>query len=72
MWRESYSPEYWGSPTPIEVLNARHKEGVPAVSYGIFRQKQCLKVEYSGMNISALDAVLRANDRDRGDENDLS
>ena len=54
--------KYSGSPTPVgvEVLTAPHKEGVPAVSYGIFRQKQRLKEEYAGMNNSELGAILRA------------
>ena len=60
---------YSGPPTPIgiEVLTAPHKEGVPAVSYGIFRQKQRLKAEYSGMSNSELGAILRSK-RDGGDE----
>jgi ribonuclease Z len=61
--------KYSGSPTPIgiEVLTAPHKEGVPAVSYGVFRQKQRLKEEYAGMNNSELGAILRAK-RETGAE----
>ena len=53
--------KYSGSPTPIgvEILAAPHKEGVPAVSYGVFRQKQRLKEQYAGMNNSELGAILR-------------
>lgn len=61
--------KYTGSPTPIgiEVLTAPHKKGVPAVSYGIFRQKQRLKEQYAGMNNSELGAMLRAK-REAGDK----
>lgn len=61
--------KYSGSPTPIgiEVLTAPHKEGVPAVSYGVFRQKQRLKEEYAGMNNSELGAILRVK-REAGAE----
>ncbi|KAL7541558.1 hypothetical protein ACHAXR_011591 [Thalassiosira sp. AJA248-18] len=53
--------KYMGSPTPIgvKVFSAPHKEGVPANSYGIFRQKQRLKEEYQGMSKSELGALLR-------------
>mmetsp|Transcript_20726 Transcript_20726/g.21015 ORF Transcript_20726/g.21015 Transcript_20726/m.21015 type:complete len:477 (-) Transcript_20726:70-1500(-) len=53
--------KYTGSPTPIgvKVLTAPHKLGVPANSYGIFRQKQRLKEEYQGMSKSELGALLR-------------
>ncbi|KAL7522875.1 hypothetical protein ACHAWX_007631, partial [Stephanocyclus meneghinianus] len=52
---------YSGSPTPlgIEIFAAPHKKGVPAVSYGIFKQKQRLKKEYQGMNNRELGALLR-------------
>ncbi|KAL3795539.1 hypothetical protein HJC23_009252 [Cyclotella cryptica] len=54
--------KYSGSPTPlgIEIFAAPHKKGVPAVSYGIFRQKQRLKKEYQGMSNSELGVLLRA------------
>ena len=41
---------YTGSPTPIgvQVLEAPHKGGVPAVSYGLYRAKSRLKPEYAG------------------------
>mmetsp|Transcript_26506 Transcript_26506/g.63589 ORF Transcript_26506/g.63589 Transcript_26506/m.63589 type:complete len:590 (+) Transcript_26506:45-1814(+) len=53
--------KYVGSPTPIgiKVFSAPHKEGVPANSYGIFRQKQRLKEAYLGMSKSELGALLR-------------
>lgn len=53
--------KYAGSPTPIgvKVLAAPHKEGVPANSYGIFRQKQRLREEYRGKSKSELGALLR-------------
>lgn len=66
--------KYCGSPTPIgiEVLTAPHKEGVPAVSYGVFRQKQRLKEEYAGMNNSELGAILRAKRESGAEEEDVS
>lgn len=53
--------KYMGSPTPIgiQVFAAPHKEGVPACSYGVFRQKQRLKSEFQGMSKSELGALLR-------------
>ena len=53
--------KYMGSPTPIgiQVFAAPHKEGVPACSYGVFRQKQRLKSEFQGMSKSELGAFLR-------------
>ena len=53
--------KYMGSPTPIgvKVFCAPHKQGVPANSYGIFREKQRLKEEYQGMSKSEIGAVLR-------------
>ncbi|KAL7552099.1 hypothetical protein ACHAWF_015311 [Thalassiosira exigua] len=61
--------KYTGSPTPIgvKVFSAPHKEGVPANSYGIFRQKQRLKEEYQGMSKSELGALLRAKREDGGE-----
>eukprot|EP00580_Thalassiosira_gravida_P018622 CAMPEP_0201663872 /NCGR_PEP_ID=MMETSP0494-20130426/5528_1 /ASSEMBLY_ACC=CAM_ASM_000839 /TAXON_ID=420259 /ORGANISM="Thalassiosira gravida, Strain GMp14c1" /LENGTH=625 /DNA_ID=CAMNT_0048142545 /DNA_START=367 /DNA_END=2244 /DNA_ORIENTATION=+ len=62
--------KYTGSPTPIGVkcLTAPHKEGVPANSYGIFRQKQRLKEEYQGMSKSELGALLRTKRSAKGTE----
>lgn len=62
--------KYSGSPVPlgIEVFAAPHKQGVPAVSYGVFRQKQRLKKEYQGMSNSELGAFLRAKREAGGDE----
>jgi len=53
--------KYQGSPTPIgiKVFEAPHKTGVPAVSYGVFRQKQRLKKEYKDLDKSELGAILR-------------
>ena len=65
--------KYTGSPTPIgiQVFSAPHKQGVPANSYGIFREKQRLKEEYQGMSKSELGAVLRAK-RSSSDEKEVS
>eukprot|EP00985_Skeletonema_marinoi_P006829 scaffold2995_cov140-Skeletonema_marinoi.AAC.12 len=53
--------KYMGSPTPIgiQVFSAPHKEGVPACSYGVFRQKQRLKPEFQEMSKSEIGAFLR-------------
>ena len=53
--------KYMGSPTPIgiQVFAAPHKEGVPACSYGVFRQKQRLKPEFQEMSKSEIGAFLR-------------
>mmetsp|Transcript_19833 Transcript_19833/g.42557 ORF Transcript_19833/g.42557 Transcript_19833/m.42557 type:complete len:596 (+) Transcript_19833:154-1941(+) len=66
--------KYMGSPTPIGVncLSAPHKEGVPANSYGIFRQKQRLKKEYQGMSKSELGALLRTKRSAGKDEKELT
>jgi len=66
--------KYMGSPTPIgvKVLTAPHKEGVPANSYGIFRQKQRLKEEYQGMSKSELGALLRTKRSSGSDELSLT
>eukprot|EP00579_Thalassiosira_antarctica_P018065 CAMPEP_0201938026 /NCGR_PEP_ID=MMETSP0903-20130614/40600_1 /ASSEMBLY_ACC=CAM_ASM_000552 /TAXON_ID=420261 /ORGANISM="Thalassiosira antarctica, Strain CCMP982" /LENGTH=597 /DNA_ID=CAMNT_0048479181 /DNA_START=44 /DNA_END=1837 /DNA_ORIENTATION=- len=66
--------KYIGSPTPIGVqcFTAPHKEGVPANSYGIFRQKQRLKEEYQGMSKSELGALLRTKRSASKDEKELS
>jgi ribonuclease Z len=54
---------YTGSPTPlgIQVLAAPHKDGVPAVSYGIYRAKSRLKPEYQSMPKNELGALLKEN-----------
>ena len=66
--------KYMGSPTPIgvKVFSAPHKEGVPANSYGIFRQKQRLKEEYRGMSKSELGALLRTKKSSGNDEKEIS
>ncbi len=66
--------KYFGSPTPIgiKVITAPHKEGVPANSYGIFRQKQRLKEEYQGMSKSELGAILRIKRSESGDEQTIT
>lgn len=53
--------KYMGSPTPIgiQVFSAPHKAGVPACSYGVFRQKQRLKPKFQGMSKSEIGAFLR-------------
>jgi len=65
--------KYTGSPTPIgiQVFSAPHKQGVPANSYGIFREKQRLKEEYQAMSKSELGAVLRAK-RSSSDEKEVT
>ena len=62
--------KFTGSPTPIgvKVISAPHKEGVPANSYGIFRQKQRLKEEFQGMSKSELGAILRTKKSESGDD----
>ena len=52
---------YAGSPTPIgvQVLEAPHKSGVPAVSYGLYRAKSRLKPEYADLPKHELGALLR-------------
>jgi ribonuclease Z len=52
---------YQGSPTPIgvQVFRAPHKEGVPAVSYGLFRVKNRLKPEYSKLPKSEIGKLIR-------------
>jgi len=54
---------YSGSALPIgvEVFRAPHKEGVPAVSYGVYRSKTRLKSEFSGLPKSELGALLRSD-----------
>ena len=53
--------KYMGSPTPIgiQVFSAPHKVGIPACSYGVFRQKQRLKPEFQEMSKSEIGAFLR-------------
>lgn len=65
--------KYMGSPTPIgiQVFSAPHKEGVPACSYGVFRQKQRLKPEFQEMSKSEIGAFLREK-RTSGSNDDLS
>ena len=65
---------YMGSPTPIgiKVFTAPHKEGVPAASYGVFRQKQRLKEEFQNMTKSELGTILRMKRSAGSDEKDLS
>ena len=54
---------YQGSPTPIgiQVFEAPHKSGVPAVSYGIYRSKTRLKEEFADLPKNELGALLRDN-----------
>mmetsp|Transcript_2445 Transcript_2445/g.6801 ORF Transcript_2445/g.6801 Transcript_2445/m.6801 type:complete len:174 (-) Transcript_2445:115-636(-) len=54
---------YAGSPVPlgVQVFKAPHKEGVPAVSYGVFRVKKRLKPEYAVLPKSELGALMRNN-----------
>jgi ribonuclease Z len=54
---------YTGSPTPIgiQVLQAPHKSGVPAVSYGIYRSKNRLKAIYADLPKNELGKLLRDN-----------
>ena len=52
---------YQGSPTPlgVQVFRAPHKQGVPAVSYGIFRAKTRLKSEYASCSKSELGKLIQ-------------
>ena len=52
---------YHGSPTPIgvQVFRAPHKEGVPAVSYGLYRAKTRLKPEYTRLPKSELGKLIQ-------------
>jgi len=52
---------YQGSPTPIgvQVFRAPHKEGVPAVSYGLYRVKSRLKAEYASLPKRELGALIQ-------------
>jgi len=53
---------YSGSPVPlgVQVFEAPHKTGVPAVAYGIFQAKKRLKPEYAALPKAELGAILRA------------
>jgi len=52
---------YTGSPTPlgVQVFTAPHKDGVPAVSYGIYRAKTRLKDEYASLPKSELGGLIQ-------------
>lgn len=52
---------YQGSPTPIgiQVFRAPHKEGVPAVSYGLYRAKTQLKEEYASLPKRELGTLIQ-------------
>jgi len=54
---------YAGSPTPVgvQVFEAPHKQGVPAVAYGIYRAKSRLKPELASLPKHELGALLRAD-----------
>eukprot|EP00532_Pseudo-nitzschia_australis_P012814 CAMPEP_0168207412 /NCGR_PEP_ID=MMETSP0140_2-20121125/1495_1 /TAXON_ID=44445 /ORGANISM="Pseudo-nitzschia australis, Strain 10249 10 AB" /LENGTH=642 /DNA_ID=CAMNT_0008133689 /DNA_START=119 /DNA_END=2047 /DNA_ORIENTATION=- len=56
---------YTGSPKPIgvQVFTAPHKNGVPAVSYGLYRAKTRLKEEYASLPKSELGALIREDVR---------
>jgi len=43
----------------VQVFEAPHKGGVPAVSYGIYRSKKRLKLEYAELPKHELGALLR-------------
>ena len=52
---------YTGSPKPlgVEVFSAPHKNGVPAVSYGLYQVKTRLKEEYASLPKSELGALIQ-------------
>jgi len=52
---------YMGSPTPlgVQVFKAPHKDGVPAVSYGLYRVKNRLKIEYQALPKNELGALIK-------------
>lgn len=52
---------YSGSPTPVgvQVVEAPHKSGVPAVAYGLYRAKSRLKPEFATLPKNELGALLR-------------
>lgn len=43
----------------MQVFEARHKSGVPAVSYGLYRIKSRLKLEYAALPKHELGALIR-------------
>ena len=53
---------YRSSPTPIgvEVFRAPHKGTIPAVSYGVYREKARLREEYASLPKSELGRLLRS------------
>ena len=52
---------YTGSPTPlgVHVFKAPHKDGVPAVSYGLYRSKNRLKEEFQSLPKSELGKLIQ-------------
>ena len=52
---------YTGSPTPlgVQVFKAPHKDGVPAVSYGLYRSKNRLKEEFQSLPKSELGELIQ-------------
>ena len=52
---------YTGSPTPlgVQVFKAPHKDGVPAVSYGLYRSKNRLKEEFQSLPKSELGKLIQ-------------
>jgi len=52
---------YQGSPTPLglQVLEAPHKRGVPACSYGLYRKKSRLKEAYAALPKAELGRLIR-------------
>jgi ribonuclease Z len=54
---------YTGSPTPlgVQVFKAPHKDGVPAVSYGLYRSKNRLKEEFQSLPKSELGKLIQSD-----------
>ena len=52
---------YTGSPKPlgVQVFSAPHKNGVPAVAYGLYKAKARLKEEYASLPKSELGELIR-------------
>ena len=52
---------YAGSPTPlgVQVFRAPHKDGVPSVSYGLYRAKNRIKAEYAALPKSELGSLIQ-------------
>ena len=52
---------YTGSPQPlgVQVFMAPHKDGVPAVSYGLYRSKTRLKSQFAALPKSELGALIQ-------------